>query len=269
MSRNRLLLAVAAAALIAGTGGTFAQQELNTGKEKAAPSTQTKPSPGAVPQSRSQQGSGQQGGRLGQSEHSQTSGQAPASAGGNQPAVQRKAGEKVGEKAGELKAGEKAIENKAGETTRQNTGQTERTNRGDRERSTTGQAAPGERRENVERDRVQTDRDRVQGGRNENRTTTEGREGRSSTNVTVELSSEQRTRIHDVIIRERSAPRVANVEFSLEIGTRVPRTVRLLRVPISIIEIEPRWRGFEYFLVGDEIVIVDPNRMEIVAVIPA
>lgn len=275
MSRNRLLLAVAAAALIAGTGSTFAQQEPNTGKEKSAPSTLSKPSPGAVQQNRSQgsgqQGSGQQGGRAGQSDHSQTSGQAPSSAGGNQPAVQRKAGEKAGDKAGELKAGEKAIENKAGETTRerQNTGQTERTNRGDRERSTTGQAAPGERRDNVERDRTQTDRDRVQGGRNENRTTTEGREGRSSTNVTVELSSEQRTRIHEVIIRERSAPRVANVDFSLDIGTRVPRTVRLVRVPTSIIEIEPRWRGFEYFLVGDEIVIVDPNRMEIVAVIPA
>jgi hypothetical protein len=49
----------------------------------------------------------------------------------------------------------------------------------------------------------------------------------------------------------------------------VPRTVKLVRVPTSIIEIEPRWRGFEYFLVGDEIVIVDPNVMEIVAVIPA
>jgi hypothetical protein len=275
MSRNRLLLAVAAAALIAGTGGTLAQQELNTGKEKSAPSTLSKPSPGAVQQNRSQgssqQGSAQQGGRVGQSEHSQTSGQAPSSAGGNQPAAQRKAGEKAGDKASELKAGEKAIENKAGENTRQrqNTGQTERTNRGDRERATTGQAGPGERRENVERDRVQTDRDRVQGGRNENRTTTEGREGRASTNVTVELSSEQRTRIHDVIIRERSSPRVANVDFSLEIGTRVPRTVRLVRVPTTIIEIEPRWRGFEYFLVGDEIVIVDPNRMEIVAVIPA
>jgi hypothetical protein len=87
--------------------------------------------------------------------------------------------------------------------------------------------------------------------------------------VNVQLSQEQRTRIHDVIIKERSAPRVANVDFSLEIGIRVPRTMRLVRVPTSIIEIEPRWRGFEYFLVADEIVIVDPQTLEIVAVIPA
>jgi hypothetical protein len=255
MSRNRLLLAVAAAALIAGTSGTFAQQEPNAGKEKTAPSTLSKPGTGAVQQNRSsQEGSGQQGSKqqgVGQSERGQTSGQAPTNAG------------KVGEKAGEPKSGEKAIEKKAGQAAgeHQNTGQTERINRGDRERSTTGQATPGERR----------DTDRVnRNERNDNRTTTtEGREGRSSTNVIVELSPQQRTRIHDVIVRERGAPRIANVDFSVEIGTLVPRSVRLVRVPTSFIEIEPRWRGFEYFLVGDEIVIVDPRTMEIVAVIPA
>jgi hypothetical protein len=35
------------------------------------------------------------------------------------------------------------------------------------------------------------------------------------------------------------------------------------------VEIEPEWRGFEYFLVGDEIVVVDPATLEIVAVLPA
>jgi hypothetical protein len=209
---------------------------------------------------------GQQGGRVGQSDRketigpsdrSKTTGQAPSTT----------------EKPGELKAGEKAIENKAGSATRERQTtqpQNEKVIRGERERSTTGQAGQGERRDNIERDRTQTDRDRVQGQRNENRTTVEGREGgRSTTNVTVQLSQEQRTRIHDVIVKERSAPRVANVDFSLEIGIRVPRTVRLVRVPTAIIEIEPRWRGFEYFLVGDEIVVVDPQTLEIVAVIPA
>jgi len=266
MSRNRLLLAVAAAALIAGTSGSFAQQEPNAGKEKSAPSTLSKPGAGPVQQNVQQNQRGQQGGRVGQSDRketigpsdrSKTTGQAPSTT----------------EKPGELKAGEKAIENKAGSATRerQTPGQpqNEKVIRGERERSTTGQAGQGERRENVERDRTQTDRDRVQGQRNENRTTVEGREGGRSTNVNVQLSQEQRTRIHDVIIKERSAPRVANVDFSLDVGVRVPRTIRLVRVPISIIEIEPRWRGFEYFLVGDEIVIVDPRLMEIVAVIPA
>jgi hypothetical protein len=41
----------------------------------------------------------------------------------------------------------------------------------------------------------------------------------------------------------------------------------LVGVPRPIIEIEPEWRGFEYFMIGDQIVIVNPRSMEIVAVI--
>jgi len=43
--------------------------------------------------------------------------------------------------------------------------------------------------------------------------------------------------------------------------------VRFAPIPASIIVIEPAWRGYEYFLVREEIVIVDPATMEIVAVI--
>jgi hypothetical protein len=38
-------------------------------------------------------------------------------------------------------------------------------------------------------------------------------------------------------------------------------------MPATIVEIEPVWRGFEYFLVGDEIVIVDPATLKIIAII--
>jgi hypothetical protein len=40
-------------------------------------------------------------------------------------------------------------------------------------------------------------------------------------------------------------------------------------VPRGIVEIEPSWRGYDYFMVGDQIVIVDPRSMEIVAVVDA
>jgi len=35
------------------------------------------------------------------------------------------------------------------------------------------------------------------------------------------------------------------------------------------VEIEPSWRGYEYFMIGDQIVIVDPRSMEIVAILNA
>ena len=41
------------------------------------------------------------------------------------------------------------------------------------------------------------------------------------------------------------------------------------RLPVRVIEFAPQYRGFEYILVGDEIVIVDPRTHRIVAVIPA
>ena len=81
------------------------------------------------------------------------------------------------------------------------------------------------------------------------------------------LTPEKRTRIHEVIVNERSAPRVANPNFDVSVGARVPRTVRFTTLPRTIVELEPEWRGFEYFMIGDQLVIVDPRSMEIVAII--
>jgi peptidoglycan hydrolase-like protein with peptidoglycan-binding domain len=60
---------------------------------------------------------------------------------------------------------------------------------------------------------------------------------------------------------------VNNVNFSLSVGTAVPRSVRVVDVPPELIEINPQWRGYQYFVVRDEIVIVDRGR-NIVAAVP-
>ena len=39
--------------------------------------------------------------------------------------------------------------------------------------------------------------------------------------------------------------------------------------PKGIVRIVSQYRGFDYFLVEDEIVIADPRTLEIVAIIPA
>ncbi len=59
------------------------------------------------------------------------------------------------------------------------------------------------------------------------------REGRS-----VELSSEQRTRMHDVFVRDRdrfNRFRVSRVEFDLRPGVRVPRSFHLFTVPLELV----------------------------------
>jgi hypothetical protein len=133
---------------------------------------------------------------------------------------------------------------------------------GQSQRNDSGTSQSGQSRD-MNRSQTQDNTRGEQSGAGTNRSSS------SSTNVNVNLSSEQRTRIKEVIVSQKSAPRINNVNFSLSVGTAVPRSVRLASVPTTIIEIEPAWRGYEYFLVGDQIVIVDPHTLHIVAVIEA
>jgi hypothetical protein len=84
----------------------------------------------------------------------------------------------------------------------------------------------------------------------------------------VTLTQEQRTTIRTTVLQGGNAPRVNNVNFSLNVGTAVPRDrVKLVAVPSTLVEIHPAWRGYMYFIVGERIIIVEPNSYKIVAVL--
>jgi peptidoglycan hydrolase-like protein with peptidoglycan-binding domain len=85
--------------------------------------------------------------------------------------------------------------------------------------------------------------------------------------VGANLSIEQRTRIEQTVLARSDVPHVQNVNFALNVGVAVPSQVRVVEVPPALVEIYPDWRGYSYFVVSDEIVIVKPDR-HIVAVIP-
>jgi hypothetical protein len=82
----------------------------------------------------------------------------------------------------------------------------------------------------------------------------------------AKLSTEQRTKITTVIRDQHVAP-VNNVNFSISIGTRVPRGVSFHPLPADVVTVYPEWRGYEFFLVRDQIIVVDPRTLEIVAVL--
>jgi hypothetical protein len=82
----------------------------------------------------------------------------------------------------------------------------------------------------------------------------------------VSLTTEQRTKIRSSVLT-RNAPRVTSVNFSVNVGTVVPRSVRLVTVPAPLIEIHPAWRGYMYFVHDDRIVIVEPGSLRIVTII--
>jgi Protein of unknown function (DUF1236) len=82
------------------------------------------------------------------------------------------------------------------------------------------------------------------------------------------LSAEQHVKIRDTLRVEKSE-RLTNVPFSTKVGEAIPGTVHLYVLPVSIVEYAPQYRGYEYIQVGDEILIVDPSTLRIVAVIDA
>jgi len=59
------------------------------------------------------------------------------------------------------------------------------------------------------------------------------------------------------------------VQFSITVGEVIPGTVHLYSLPVSVMEYAPQYRDYEYILVGDDILIVDPQTLRIVAVIAA
>jgi len=83
----------------------------------------------------------------------------------------------------------------------------------------------------------------------------------------VNLTAEQKTNIRQSVLGARSAPRQTSVNFSLNVGTAVPNTIHLVAVPEPLIRIHPTWRGNLYFIVGEEIIIVDRRTHEIIAVL--
>jgi len=95
-------------------------------------------------------------------------------------------------------------------------------------------------------------------------TTAAGTKGGASSNVS--LTTEQRTTIRQTVLTS-SAPRVTNVNFNVRVGTVVPRSVRIAPLPATLISIEPTWRGYMYFVYQDEIIVVEPNTLRIVAVL--
>jgi hypothetical protein len=84
----------------------------------------------------------------------------------------------------------------------------------------------------------------------------------------AKLSGEQRTRITTVIKQQNIRP-VEHVNFSISVGTRVPRDVGFHPLPVEIVTIYPEWRGYEFILVNNQILVIDPRTLEIVAVLDA
>ena len=233
---NRYLMSVAAAALIAGTGfasaqGTMSREAPSSG---AAPTQQSAPpserGSAATPMNRDASPSG-------------APAEAPKSAQSDEKASPQ----------GGMKAGAKG------------------------EKSAQDNNMKGERSKGMssENDKAGASKDMKAEDRNGNMNRADDRNGAAKSATTTgqagagaKLSTEQRTKITTVIKSQNVRP-VTNVNFSISVGARVPRDVGFHPLPAEIITIYPEWRGYEFILVNNQILVINPRTLEIVDVIDA
>jgi hypothetical protein len=83
----------------------------------------------------------------------------------------------------------------------------------------------------------------------------------------VALNAQQQTQAGQALAQRNIAP-LTNVNFSIAIGTQVPRSVQLRALPSDLVALVPNYRGYSYFVVEEQIMIVEPASHEIVAIVP-
>jgi Protein of unknown function (DUF1236) len=99
-----------------------------------------------------------------------------------------------------------------------------------------------------------------------NRTTT----GQGAAGARANLSHEQRSKIVNIFQHHRHHRlEPGHLNISIHVGARIPRHVHIYPLPVEVVHVYPEWRGYDYILVGDEILVIDPASHEIVAVLEA
>jgi hypothetical protein len=248
---NRFMITAATAALIAGTSFAYAQQgPSKEGPSGGAGTQQSAPSSGGAEHGMKSS----QGGEKMQPQGAQNQRAQDMKSGAKEERSEKSAQETKGSKSTQAEERSKSTQNEKGAAGKDMKAE-----------GREGKDMKAEGREGMKAEDRQgrEGKNAAEGGRMENRTTTTGQAGAGA-----RLTTEQRTRISTVIRDQHVAP-VSNVSFAVSVGTRVPREIGFHPLPQEIVTIYPEWRGYEFFLVRDEIVVVDPRTLEIVAVLPA
>ena len=81
----------------------------------------------------------------------------------------------------------------------------------------------------------------------------------------TQLSSENKEQLHKAFNFDRA--RLHNVNFDHRVGHRIPRRIHLFPISTAVFAFFPYYRDYSYFVVDDDICIVDPRTYAVVDVI--
>jgi hypothetical protein len=252
---NRLMISVAAAALIAGTGFANAQGTgMSRDTPSAAPAQQGAPSSdrGASDHGTSAGGEMNRDAAKPGMKATQSEQQSPA-AGKNQRADEKNMPDKNKSSQND-NAQKKSMSSESDNNAKDNNAKTGKDMKAEGGQDRNGMKAEGSEDRNGKM----------------NADSKGGAEGKTvgQAGAGAKLSGDQRTKI-TTVIRDQHVQPVTNVNFSISVGTRVPRDVSFHPLPAEIVTLYPDWRGYEFILVRDQILVIDPSSLEIVAVLDA
>jgi len=257
--KKNVLITTTAMALLASASFAFAQKGPENADRSSAPPAASSPSGGSMSQGATE--------KMAPSDKRGAATQ-KANPSSDRAAQSSGATEKMGQTSGTAdKAAQRGAESTTGmenKNTKATTGTENKNTKADSTKSEKSAQSPSESTtRSTQTEKSTTDRNAAGSSSERNASTT-------SSQTNVQLSSDQRTKIRETVIKQSNAPRISRneVNFSLNVGTVIPRSVHVAVLPETVIEIHPQWRGFQYVLVGDEIVILDPS-LRIVAIIPA
>jgi Protein of unknown function (DUF1236) len=284
--RNALLTTVAAIGLFAGANLAAAQTPAEPRKEQPSVSQQEQKAPRAAAEEKSQdkskaaQEKGKPASEKAAQEQAKPTDNKGKAADGKadekaKPTAEKAAQEQAKPTDNKGKAGEKAAEDKAAETkskAAEGKAADEKAKPAS-EKAAQDQAKPSDNKgkaveekgkpasDKAAQDQAKPSEKAAQGKEN----VPEKAAADAKTGSTV--APEKQAKISEVLTKEKVEP-VTNVNFSISIGTSVPETVRARRLPDEIVVIVPEYRGYDYFVVEEEIVIIEPRTRKIVVTIP-
>ena len=271
--KKKLLLSTAA--LLAGMSLASAQQ-----MPGGQTSGQQHPQSAQGQSSQAQKGAQEQG-RQGQAQRSESSSQRDLTTGqgSQQGSQQRSQRGSQGAQTQQGKEGQRAQHNAQpqtqGQAPRNQQGQSEQRQRSQPQQGQAQQPQPQQqgqaRQSQPQPGQVQQGQPQPQQspGATTGRSERMGAQQQTQASGGVTLTNEQRTRIRGTVLARSDFPRVDRnrLDFALVVGTVVPTHVRVVEVPETLVVIHPEWRGYEYFVVEDDVIIVDHSR-RIIATLP-
>jgi hypothetical protein len=83
----------------------------------------------------------------------------------------------------------------------------------------------------------------------------------------LKLTDQQRQQIREFFANQKG-DRSKEVNFTLAIGAAVPQNVKLQKLPAEVSSALGGYQADQYIIVGNQLVIVEPNARRVVAIVP-